>query len=137
MIFLAAVLLYCIGTFNIIGALTTSFDESLLFPYARSVSPTGSELIYVISETAIPHQGDQVTIQTLSGLLARDTPRIYTIKSKFPNLTNVSIDNDTTVFWLNDLETHHGIKFSFQYLHDPESLINEFIDEIKGYVIYV
>ena len=51
-------------------------------PYARSAVPTGQTgPIFVVSQAAIAQQADQATLGTLAGVLARHSPRIYTIKS--------------------------------------------------------
>eukprot|EP01051_Picozoa_sp_SAG22_P012179 SAG22_NODE_1243_length_5022_cov_3.983953_4_plen_148_part_00 len=82
-------------------------------------------------------KSDQVTLQTLAGLLARTSPRIYTIKSASPALTNRSVDDDTTVFWLADLQAEPwSLQFSFKYLHDLPGLLGHFRKDIAGYVKY-
>ena len=94
------------------------------------------DLFFVISETSLPAKADQVTLQTLSGQLARHSPRIYTIKSANASLTPESINDDTTVFWLHDLAVHHNILFNFTYLHNPRGLLRLFAHNISAYVLY-
>ena len=77
-----------------------------------------------------------MTIATLSGNIARHSPKIYTIKSQNGKITNTSVDEDTTVFWLHDLKTHHNISFNYTYMHDMNGLIRHFADIINGIVIY-
>ena len=46
-----------------------------LLPYPRSEIPTGRDgPIFVVSETAIAAKPDQVTLETLAGVLARRSP---------------------------------------------------------------
>ena len=45
-------------------------------PYPRSLRPTGSEPLQVIADGALAPE-DVVTLETLAGFLARDTPQIY------------------------------------------------------------
>ena len=66
-------------------------------PYPSSSIPTGGDgQIYVWSvyNQTLP---DRVTVSTLSGVLARRSPKIYVIKSQDPTLTNTSFNDDTTV----------------------------------------
>ena len=87
---------------------------SATLPYPRSAIPTGQAgVIYVLSEANISARADQVSLQTLAGTLARHSPRIYTIKSASPALTPTSMNDDTTVFWLNDLIQHHALHFDY------------------------
>jgi hypothetical protein len=105
-------------------------------PYAKSQLPTGQDgQIYVFSEynQTLP---DIVTVTTLSGVIARHSPKIYRIKSETPTLSNASVDDDTTVFWMHDLATHHDISFNFSYLHDVKGLVRHFLNNIKGVVVY-
>ena len=39
---------------------------------------------------------------------------------------------DTTPFWLDDLQTHHGLKFSFEYLTDLKGLLEHFANAGKS-----
>ena len=108
---------------------------NLNLPYPSSKIPTGQDgQIYVFSEynQTLP---DRVTIATLSGNIARHSPKIYTIKSQNGKITNTSVDEDTTVFWLHDLKTHHNISFNYTYMHDINRLIRHFADIINGIVI--
>lgn len=93
------------------------------YPYPRSTVPTGQAgPIFVVSQLGLP-KDYQVTLGTLAGVLARYSPRIYSIKSGSPKLLPTSVDDDTTVFWLHDLAQHHNIAFNYSYLNDLESLI--------------
>merc|ERR1711871_320886 len=96
----------------------------------------GGGQLYVLSEANISAIEDKMTLQTLSGVLARESPRIYTIKSFSPAITNTSADDDFTVFWLNDLQENYDIQLNFTYLHDYYGLLREFKDQIRGYVVY-
>ena len=69
----------------LLAAIAADADD--LLPYPRSQVPTGQAgPIFVISETSIPAKEDQVTLHTLAGVLARHSPRIYTIKSPTADL---------------------------------------------------
>ena len=107
-------------------------------PYPRSEVPTGQAgQIFVFSEASVPARADQVTLQTLAGVISRHSPRIYTIKSATTKLTPTSVDDDTTVFWLHDLAQHHGIAFNESYLHDLSGLVGHFADDyLTGFVKY-
>ena len=122
---------------HVILAMALGSNAETLLPYAKSVIPTGQAgPIFVISETSLSAKADQVTLQTLSGQLARYSPRIYTIKSANASLTPESINDDTTVFWLHDLAEHHNILFNFTYLHNPRGLLRLFAHNISAYVLY-
>lgn len=111
-------------------------------PYPRSTHQTGKagEPVYVISEAAISAKADQVTVQTMAGVLARYSPRVYTIKSMSAELSPTTVDDDTSVFWLHDLAEQHGVQFNYTYLTDPRGLIAMFAKredpEITGFVSY-
>lgn len=77
-----------------------------------------------------------MTIQTLAGNLARYTPKIYTIKSQTTEMTNITINDDTTVFWLHDLVKFHGLQFDETYIHDHLGLLKRFASNITGFVVY-
>ena len=104
-------------------------------PYPSSSIPTGGDgQIYVWSvyNQTLP---DRVTVSTLSGVLARRSPKIYVIKSQDPTLTNTSFNDDTTV-WLHDLSTHHNISFNLTYLHNFTGLLDHFRRSVHGVVAY-
>ena len=106
-------------------------------PYPRSAVPTGQAgPIFVISQASISSTADQATLGTLQGVIARHSPRIYTIKSASPKLQPNSVDSDTTVFWLHDLEAHHGLTFDYTHLNDLPSLIALFSSNITGFAAY-
>jgi hypothetical protein len=118
-------------------AVAHSLASEVDLPYPRSAVPTGQAgPIFVVSEHNISAQADQVTLQTLAGMLARDSPRIYTIKGESPALTPTSADDDTTVFWLHDLATHHGVQFDYTYLHSLHGLLAMFAPNVTGFVAY-
>ena len=98
-------------------------------PYPRSLSPSSS--VYVVSTAAI-EKDDQVTLQTLAGVLARSAPAIYTVASD----PAAPAADDTTVFWLRQLEARTSITFHYDYLHDFRSLLTRFAPNVTGYVRY-
>jgi hypothetical protein len=115
----------------------TSAAAAIDLPYPRAAVPTGQAgPIFVISQASISSQADQATLGTLQGVVARHSPRIYTIKSASPKLQPDSVDTDTTVFWLHDLETHHGLTFDYTHLNDLPALITLFSSNLTGFVAY-
>ena len=76
------------------------YDDDLLFPYPRSKFITGSKgPIYVLNENSIKNRADKVTIQTLSGVLARITPKIYIIHSSNITLTNNTVNIGKYIYY--------------------------------------
>jgi hypothetical protein len=111
--------------------------SAVSLPYPRSIVPTGQAgPIFVVSESNISTLADKVTLQTLAGVVARHSPRIYTIKSASPALKPTSMDQDTTVFWLHDLAEHHGIEFNYTYLSSIHGLLRFFASNVSGFVAY-
>eukprot|EP01052_Picozoa_sp_SAG31_P012163 SAG31_NODE_705_length_12695_cov_3.147007_1_plen_162_part_00 len=103
---------------------TAAASSAELLPYPRSQYPTGglpgAKELFVISEANITGKSDQVTAQTLSGVLARVSP----------------VDEDTTVFWLHYLQSNHGLQFDFRFLGDLKGLLKHFAQNVSGYVKY-
>ncbi len=102
-------------------------------PYPRSTYAAGSVGdVFVVSTTTLSHD-DQVTLQTLAGVLARTAPRIYVIDSS-PAQPDPS---DTTVFWLRQLQAQTNITFSQEFEDgDLTGLLALFASNISGYVRY-
>ena len=64
---------------SIIGvAVAIAAVQSVDLPYPRSLFP--ARTVFVASTVGLSHD-DQVTLQTLAGVLARTTPSIYTVDS--------------------------------------------------------
>jgi len=102
-------------------------------PYPRSARPTGASQIYVVLTAGLEH-ADQVTLQTLAGAAARDTPRIYTVDSDPASPAK----DDTTVFWLRELQSTTKLAFSMRFLRDFEGLLRHLAADgtLAGYVRY-
>ena len=127
-----SLLLSCCAT----SATSSTNYHQLNLPYPTSTYQTGQDgPIFVFSEynQSLP---DRVTVATLSGNIARHSPKIYVIKSPNATLTNTSYNDDTTVFWLHDLAIHHNISFNFTYMHDVQGLLRHFVSNIHGVVVY-
>jgi hypothetical protein len=114
-------------------------------PYPRSKIPTGQAglTLFAVSEANISSSefGDsgRVTLATLAGVLARHSPQIYTLKAGAA-LTPAALqpNGDTTPLWLDDLQTHHGLKFSLKYLADLKGLLRLFASsgKVASFVSY-
>jgi hypothetical protein len=106
-------------------------------PYPRSAVPTGhAGAIFVVSLASISTQADQMTLGTLQGVIARNSPRIYSIKSPSAKLQPDSADTDPTVFWLHDLAAHHGLTFDYTHLANLAGLVSLFASNITGFVAF-
>jgi hypothetical protein len=104
-------------------------------PYPRSISPSGSNgPVFVIDTEKVADGADKVTLQTLAGVLARNSPQIYTTNGdpKGPG----SRDTDTTVFWLTVLKARTKMTFSDQYASDFTGLLKHFLPNVTGYAMY-
>lgn len=116
---------------------------SLPYPSSRIATGQAGLPLYAVSEANISSSefGDsgRVTLATLAGVLARHSPQIYTLKSSAA-LTPAALqpNGDTTPLWLDDLQTHHGLKFSFEYLADLKGLLKLFAStgKITTFVSY-
>ena len=101
-------------------------------PYPRSTVPAGAEApVYVMNSETLSHE-DSVTLQTLAGVLARHTPRVYTVDSP-PAAPSRA---DTTHFWLQQLQLQTSIVFRYDYLNAFYGLLDHFAHNITGFVRY-
>ncbi len=80
---------------------------------------------------ALDHD-DQVTLQTLSGVLPRSMPAIFAVDSD----PAAPVAGDTTVFWLRQLEARTRIAFIYDYFNNFSSLLTHFATNVTGYVHY-
>ena len=97
-------------------------------PYPRASRPTGAAgPLYVVADGALS-AADVVTLQTLSGCLARDTPRIYRVA------TNMSAD-DSYSLWAR-LMAKGGVNFDSTFQDDFHGLLRHFASNITGYVTF-
>eukprot|EP01079_Euglenida_sp_SAG-EU17-18_P000923 gene923-2577_t len=117
--------------------LAGGLDPGLL-PYPRSATPPGAAgPVYVVNSGDFKNSGDTVTLQTLAGALARAMPQVYTVKSVPPSHGGPSVppnpaDGDTTVFWLQQLESRTRIPFDYTFLSDFPGLLRHFARNITG-----
>lgn len=133
---LAAALLCC-GMAVAARALANGGTGGVDLPYPRSAVPTGQAgAIFVVSLASISTQADQMTLGTLQGVIARNSPRIYSIKSPSAKLQPDSADTDPTVFWLHDLAAHHGLTFDYTHLANLAGLVSLFASNITGFVAF-
>jgi len=115
------------------STLKTTDEAAAILPYPRSKTATGKAglTLYAVSEANISSSefGDSgcVTLATLAGVLARDSPQIYTLRGGAA-LTPAALqpNGDTTPLWLDDLQKHHGLSFSLKYLDDLKGLLKLF-----------
>ena len=114
---------------TILYVTTSALLEPEDLPYPRSVAPATS--VYVASTANLSHD-DQVTLQTLAGVIARQAPAIYTVDSA-PSDPD---PNDTTHFWLRQLKELTSIAFHDDFLDDFPGLLAHFAKELTGYVRY-
>ena len=90
-------------------------------PYPVSANPTGNAPLFVVSTRSLS-VSDQVTLGTLAGVLARQTPSIYTV-AKEPNATAA----DAAAFWLARLlHTSPKLRIDTRYLDDLPGLLTHF-----------
>jgi hypothetical protein len=82
-----------------------------------------------ISDKGLPGD-DIVTVETLSGALARHCPNIYRIRGELA-------DGDSSSFWLTQLQKQQpSLKVNSTFLHDLHGLLLHFRSRINGYVKY-
>lgn len=93
-------------------------------PYPRSSRPTS--MLYVYSEENLMH-GDLVSLETLGGGLARDTPRLYRVPT-------TPAASDSYSLWLSEMRSYFGVIVNDTYLTDPAALLAEHRDNITGVV---
>ena len=76
---------------------------------------------------------DHVTIETLAGVLARVTPRLYVVNTIAHDMT------DSAAFWLaaalRKNHPHITVNETF-FRRDPRALLRHFKSSIDGYVLY-
>ena len=77
-------------------------------PYPSSRRPIGTLPLFVITVDHL-NSADKSTLQTLSGLLARDSPRIYTLENTDGPLTSAY------ALWLEQLTDVYGVATNMTY----------------------
>jgi len=109
------------------------------YPWPSSARPTGDEPLLVVSTKNLA-KADVVTVETLSGALAREAPRIFTIGGE------LSDTSDANTFWLTRLRDAHNVTLDTRFLHDVPGLLKSFAQAaaatsqqkplIRGFVRY-
>ena len=108
-----------------------------LLPYPRSTRAAGEgdDVVFIVSNANLSRT-EQVTVSTLSGVLARDSPRLYRLNTPEGDPT------DTTHLWLNVLRNTTTIEFDDTTLLPStlagsiETLLAHFSRNISGFVLY-
>eukprot|EP00051_Salpingoeca_urceolata_P029121 m.488987 g.488987 ORF g.488987 m.488987 type:complete len:605 (+) comp26277_c0_seq1:1-1815(+) len=93
-------------------------NSSAYNQYPRSELPT--QRVFVVSDSGLAPE-DVVTVETLSGVLARHQPVIY------------RVNNDSYDTWLSGLEDR-GVLVNRTFEHDLAGLLRHFAPLIKGFV---
>eukprot|EP00756_Hemistasia_phaeocysticola_P053605 Hpha_TRINITY_DN29456_c0_g1::TRINITY_DN29456_c0_g1_i1::g.70172::m.70172 len=109
--------------------------HATLLPYPKSKLPCGAAGPLHVVSTANMTASEVVTLQTLAGVLARDSPSIYVVKSNPAE----DVADDETVFWLHELERYYkeAVPLSYTYLNgDVSGLLRQYRGNITGYVWY-
>ena len=88
--------------------------------YAQSSPPK----LYLVEETTMS-RNETTTIASLQGLLAKDDPAII-----------FSMRGRSAESMLQDMVSQEVVSLDSSYLSDPMGLVNEFQDQIEGYIIY-
>lgn len=100
-------------------------------PYPCSRRPTGSAPLHVVSHSRLS-RADIVTLDTLAGILARDTPRIFRLED-----AGGSKSNGDNWFWLRRLRDVYGVETNYTLLNAAAwELAREFRNHIRGYVLF-
>ena len=104
-------------------------------PYPAPARPLGTLPLRVVSHEGLS-SADKTTLETLSGLLARDTPQVYVVDH---DGALDPTDPDAYDLWLEQLREVYGAKTDTTFLHDFPGLIESYAGAsgpIEGYVVY-
>ena len=100
-----------------------------LLPFPRSQIPVGSDgPLFVVATDDIPSQEDRVTLETLGGVLARRSPKLYTVPS--PAGRQESHEH----FWLAHIAHDLGVEMDRRYIHNASGFFEHFASSVAGYV---
>ena len=84
----------------------------------------------------LPAPAPQVTLQTLAGVLARHSPRIYTVTAAPGSVDDLK--TDASLFWLeqiqSDASSYNNLEFDDTYLHDFKGLLAHVVAAEAGVV---
>jgi hypothetical protein len=94
-------------------------------PYPKAAKAPQTLRVYSASGLA---PGDEVTLETLGGGLARVQPELYRVTSA------VNSSSDSYSLWLSEMVAHFGVVVDASALHDVPSLLGKYREQITGYV---
>lgn len=94
-----------------------------LLPYPRSQLPVGADgPLYVVATDGVGSTADLLTLETLGGVLARRSPKLYTVPSPPEH------------FWSRTLASELSVKLDTRYLSDARGFFRHFASSVAGYV---
>ena len=105
-------------------AKSTIFIYCLLFLLSQSILGQSPSTLYLVEETTMSKE-ETSTIASLQGLLAKDHPSII-----------VSMRGRSVESMLHDMISQEVISLDSSYLANPMGMVNEFHDQIEGYILY-
>ena len=118
----------------VIASGTATAPSPALLPYPRALYPAGSLGPMFVVRSDNLTSGEIVTLQTLSGVLARVSPTIYTVHSD--PTANATVTTDNTVFWLRRIQAQK-IPISLSHADgDLGGLLRRFRANITGYILF-
>lgn len=91
---------------------------------SQSILGQSIHALYVVEETTMS-KDETSTIASLQGLLAKDDPAII-----------FSMHGRNVESMLHDMVSQEVVSLDSSYLSNPMDLVNEFQDEIEGYILY-
>ena len=105
-----------------------------LLPYPRSQLPVGADgPLYVVATDGVGSTADLLTLETLGGVLARRSPKLYTVPSP-PGGGGDSSGDSSEHFWSRTLASELGVKLDTRYLGDVRGFFRHFASYVAGYV---
>ena len=105
-------------------AKSTIFIYCLLFLLSQSILGQSPSTLYLVEETTMS-KDETSTIASLQGLLAKDHPSII-----------FSMGGRSIESMLHDMVSQEVVSLDSTYLANPMGMVNEFHDQIEGYVLY-
>ena len=107
-----------------------------LLPYPRSQLPVGADgPLYVVATDEVGSTADLVTLETLGGVLARRSPKLYTVPSP-PERGGDSSGDSSEHFWSQTLASDLGVKLDTRYVGDVRGFFRHFASSVTGYVLF-
>eukprot|EP00049_Salpingoeca_infusionum_P019130 m.360371 g.360371 ORF g.360371 m.360371 type:complete len:634 (+) comp19009_c0_seq1:159-2060(+) len=97
--------------------------------YHKSARPVGTSPLFVVSDSAL-NATQTVTIETLAGGLARDTPQIYRVADQ------LNSTSDSYAVWLDIMRTNYSVAVNTTFLNSPLQLLQYFAPRMRGMVLY-